>query len=124
MSRFAILFIRYVAAIVVACVTSFFTFYVFLFLVARLLGVFSFFLFFPIAGFCGVFSGTLCLPRASRRSGSIVLLILGLAFYVQMLLRINIGRGEDNLFPFVWLLPLAVGGFGAVYFFRRQPPNN
>ncbi len=123
MSQLAKLFIRYVAAIVVACVTSFFIFYVFLAVVSRLLGVFGFLLFFLAAGFSGVYSGTICLPRANRRAGSIVLLVLGLAFYIQMLLRMNFARGEDNSFPFVWLLPLAAGGFGAVYLFRRQPPN-
>jgi hypothetical protein len=88
-----------------------------------LVGALSFILAFPVIGFCGVFSGTFCLPRSSWRFGSIVLLALGLAFYAQMLLRIDFARGENNSFPFVWLLPLAAGGYGAVYFFRRQPPN-
>jgi hypothetical protein len=32
-------------------------------------------------GFCGVFSGARCLPQASRRAGSFVLLLLGLYYF-------------------------------------------
>ena len=123
MSEFATLLMRYVAAIAVACIVSAAAFGFLAFTVGMWAGVVGFLIVFLAVGFLGVFSGTFCLPRASRRSGSVVLLVLGLGFYAQMLIRLNITRGEDNSFPFVWLLPLVGGACGAVYFFRRLPPN-
>jgi uncharacterized membrane protein len=128
MKHFAILIVRYAAAIAVACIVSFIIadLFRFIFTPAVWDDYFSNFFQSLVVGFCGVFSGTWCLPRTNRRSGSLILLVFGLAFYAQILLRLNMCRAEDGdnpFFPCGWLLHLAAGGFVAVYFFRRQPAD-
>ena len=123
MSQFAILFVRYAAAIAAACAVSFGIIYLFfnvLIEVAPWAGIVGIILLFPIVGFCGVLSGTFCLPRSSRRFGSIVLPFLGLAFVVYQSLYIDFMKG-GSVIPLAWLLPIAGGGYGAAYIFRRRP---
>jgi len=114
---------RYVAAIVVACAMSLGVFQMLLFTVALRTGTTGFIIVLLVVGFSGVFSGAHCLPRANRRFGSIVLLILGLAFALFRLIGMSFLWGGENSFPYIWLLPLAVGGGVAVYVFHRQPPS-
>ena len=64
---------------------------------------------FATISFCGVLAGTLCLPKSSRRIGSVFLLGLGLIYYSYMLVSMDIFRNENNSFPFVSLIPLAAG---------------
>jgi uncharacterized membrane protein YfcA len=78
---------------------------------------------FVAVGFLGVFLGALCLPQSSRRFGSAVLLALGLAYYIYLLVNLDILRAENNDFPFVWLVPLAGGGSIALILFWRRPSN-
>ena len=83
---------------------------------------------FAVVGFLGVLSGTCCLPRISRRVGSGTLLLLGLAFYCY-LAKILVDSPDDSdiptypLSPFVWCIPLALGGLLAA-FFSWWPPSN
>ncbi|HEX3856876.1 MAG TPA: hypothetical protein VHY30_06240 [Verrucomicrobiae bacterium] len=134
MSRFIILFIRYVAAIAVSCGVSFAV----LFLTLSMAGSFlpdhpdvsACVLYMGIAavGFCGVFLGTLCLERVSRRISSIILLILGLAYYVIICypFDLSVPDAKDPLYFFRWLLPLSAGGLLAVvliFLIFRLPPN-
>ena len=107
--HFPVLLLRYFGAIVVSCLVSFAVFYcgMRIFIWA---GVPGFVVLLVAVGFCGVFSGTLCLPRSNRRFGSVFLLILGLAFYIYTLSRLNLLWSVDNSFAFVWLVPLGGGG--------------
>jgi len=82
----------------------------------------------PVMGFCGVYSGCRCLERTSRRFGSIVLLVVGLAYYVHWMLFLGYREGQNEAHPYIWvvgLVVLALGGLGAVIFVFRQssPPR-
>jgi len=136
MTRFIILFARYIAAIMVACFASAVIYFppafILMFLSFRFeaLGTFiPYFLFavMPVMGFCGVYSGCLCLERTSRRFGSIVLLALGLAYFVHWALFIGYREGVNEAHPYGWVIgmaALALGGLAAVIFiFRRTSPN-
>ena len=119
--QFLLLFLRYVAAVAVAFVAS----YVVLVpasLLFGLPGMLGVVLFFMIIGFCGVFSGALCLPELSRRFGSVILLALGLIYYCCDCM--DSFRQDGNSFPFIWLIPLAGGGLIALILNWRQPFNN
>jgi hypothetical protein len=82
---------------------------------------------FTAVGFFGVFSGTLGLPRSSRRVGSGVLLLLGLAFFCCMakMLADAPDDGEESrgipMSPFVWCIPLMSGGLLAAFLFWWPP---
>jgi len=119
---FLSLFVRYVAAIAVSYFVSFAVFFGGM-LFLKWVGMNVIVLLFIASGFCGVFAGTLCLPRSGRHFGSAVLLVLGLAYYIYFLTTTNILRAENNIFPFVWLIPLGGGGVIALILIRRPPPN-
>lgn len=113
---------RYIAALFVAFVASFAIFFLGLavmFIIPdrcqQFLGVSFFSTEFAISGFAGVFSGALCLEQKSRRSGSIILLVIGLGYSVWLWLSFFNVR---DLFEFHWLpwffWPLMVGGTTAV----------
>lgn len=137
MSRVITTFARYAAAVIVACGTSAAIFFsvsfgfMFVSIVSR--GMFDsfyqylMFAVFPVMGFCGVFAGSFCLERASRRFGSIFLLILGLAYYVHWAYFIKYREGENEAHPYGWLwglAALALGGVVALIFvFRRSSSN-
>jgi hypothetical protein len=136
MSRFVILFARYIAAICVACAVSAAVFFpasfvlMFLSFAFHSLGLFIPYVQYallPVMGFCGVYSGCLCLERTSRRFGSIVLLVLDLAYYVHWMVFLGYREGENEAYPYIWvigLVALALGGLAAVIFiFRRTSPN-
>jgi len=82
---------------------------------------------FTAVGFCGVFSGTLGLPGPSRRIGSGVLLLLGLAFFccLAKMLADSPDDGEEPrgipMSPFVWCIPLMSGGLLAAFLFWWPP---
>ena len=82
---------------------------------------------FTAVGFCGVFSGTLALPRTSRRVGSGVLLLLGLAFFCCMANVLadapddSEGRPTATMSPFVLCIPLVAGGLLAAFLFWWPP---
>ena len=82
---------------------------------------------FPVMGFCGVSAGSFCLERASRRFGSIFLLILGLSYYVHWAYFIKYREGESEAHPYGWLWGLAALALGGVvdliFVFRRSSPN-
>jgi len=132
MSRFIILFARCVAAIAVMGVISFVALVIVLPVAFAFLPdkfdawhfYFCFFVGMGLASFCGVFVGTLCLERASRRFGSILLFFLGLASYVCFIFSSDF---TDHIYPLRSLIPLAIGGLLAVVLtflmFRRQQPN-
>lgn len=112
--------LRYIAALLVACVTSFAAFAVGL----QMLQFFSPEVDFPthvlmlIIGFLGVFSGTYCLERTTRCYGSIVLLGAGLGFttWLWTVMRFSINPPPPFVLPpFFW--DLMVGGSMAVLFF-------
>lgn len=115
--KFVVLAVRYFIAVIVAFFSSYFVFFVFLSLgnpPEKIWYLFSL-LSFAATGFCGVSAGTFCLPRSNRFLASIILLGLGLLYSLHI-----IGQtlcDADTLFPLTWLLPLAVGGSGAVLFF-------
>jgi hypothetical protein len=122
MSQLAILFARYVAAIAAACAVSLVIVYLFfncLVSVMAWFGIVGIIILFPVVGFCGVFSGTFCLPPSSRRSGSIILLFLGLAFSAFLSFYIGVLTGAGSI-PFIWLFLIAGGGYSAVCIFRRR----
>jgi cyanate permease len=139
MSRFIILFVRYVAAMAVSCVVSFTLFPLALYTASPLIAdhpanqplVYVLFVPFVLVGFCGVFAGTLCLRRDSRRFGSVFLLCLGLAFYIYLCLFDFFFEFYQNtrnpLYLLPLILPLTVGGLSSVVLsfliFRRKPPN-
>src|SRR5579862_5281042 len=83
MSRFIIFFIRYVVAIFVSWVVSSAMFGLMMNIAGSLLpghpdaSDCTLYVGIALVGFCGVFLGTLCLERASRRVNSIILLVLG-----------------------------------------------
>ncbi len=132
MLRSIIVFVRYVAAIVVAYIVSFAVFFGGAALVYVIFkncpewmmrfAMGAQFALFAAVGFCGVISGTLCLEKKGRRLGSVVLSLLGLAFYAWFTLTTEGDEPGGNVwFPYVWLLPLAIGGsLGFLFFFRQQ----
>lgn len=136
-SRFIILFIRYVAAIFVSWVVSCFVFWTTMDISGSLLlghpnaSDCVFHIGIALTGLCGVFLGTLCLERASRRVNSIILLVLGLVYYVYLCYPMSIAFFGDTKHPFSlffdWLLALGIGGLLAVAFifliFRQQHHN-
>jgi hypothetical protein len=134
MSRFAILFIRYAAAIVVSCIVSFAVFGIIVF-IAGIAGScgpdaceYAYYVGNAVVGFCGVLIGAFCLERTSQRVGSIFLLFLGLAFYIFLCYPLSLSMGSDAkapLYLFSFLLPLAIGGLLAVariFLVTRRPP--
>jgi hypothetical protein len=75
-----------------------------------------------LVGFGGVLAGSLCLARADRALGSVVLLALGIGFEVLMLGR---AHGEYH-FP-RGAIATGIGGLLAVGFYlwrMRQLPND
>jgi hypothetical protein len=75
---------------------------------------------FLLVGFAGVFSGVWCLPRAYRKSGSVVLLFVGLGFFTWMTWLTPNDRGSYALpFEYIGIIPLAVGGCLAVFVVSR-----
>lgn len=110
------LFARYASAIFVAFLTSFATLF-FSMVPAALLGEAGFYVVFFLVGFAGVLSGTFCLERGSRPLGSVILLALGLGYYCQWWIRMNLDRPEYHPKEFPHFSPLTVGGLGAVAFF-------
>jgi hypothetical protein len=120
---FLLLFVRYVAAIGVSYFVSYSVFFggMFMLMWAGMLGIV---LLFVASGFCGVFVGTLCLPRFNRRFGSAVLLVMGLAYYIYFVTSLDILRAENNSFPYVWLVPLAGGGVIAMILIRKTTMRN
>ena len=135
MSRFIILFIRYVAAIFVSYVVSFAMFGLTVNMAGSLLpghpdaSDCALYVGIAVVGFSGVFLGTLCLERASRRVNSIIMLVWGLVYYVYLCYPMSMAVFGDTRHPlslfFRWLLPLTVGALLAValifLIFRRQP---
>jgi hypothetical protein len=137
---FITLFCRYIAAIAVAlgvsfalCMLQFIVLMVFGLLgvpdsLIENLHIIIFSIVAPIIGFCGVFSGSLCLEQSQRRFGSIFLLFVGLAFYIFLIsFTKSQGGGDYESHPYGWLLGVAaltLGGLVAVTFvFRRSSPN-
>ncbi|HEY3763314.1 MAG TPA: hypothetical protein VGN23_16330 [Verrucomicrobiae bacterium] len=124
MIKFIILLIRYLIAVAVACFVSFaivyFTFNPPLAYLGAL-GPAIFLILLPCIGFCGVLSGTLCLPRSKREAGSIVLLGLGAMFCEFLWIYIDTASGTRApiLGAFIVIVPIAAGGFGAVSIFNR-----
>jgi hypothetical protein len=77
-----------------------------------------FFIFGLILGFLGIFAGSCCLEQAHRKWGSFILLLLGLTFSSCVVSYNGIDDGDIYLH---WMLPLALGGLGAVILaFRRR----
>lgn len=72
-----------------------------------------------LAGFAGVFSGTLSLERPMRQTGSVVLLVVGLALYavLQTLTQGAYSGCLENLLPFT------IGGSVVVVIFSFWPPT-
>ena len=74
-----------------------------------------------LVGFCGIFSGTLCIPRIGRRWGSVVLLLLGLSYYYFFGVSWGDRRGDDGQMinvdnrKFMFLSLLACGGSVAAF---------
>jgi hypothetical protein len=117
-----LLFLRYAAALIVAFLASIAAFW-FGAAPAEYLGKFGSFFLFALVGFAGVLSGTLCLPRSSRRLGSVFLLVVGLAFYLQFWLGLSyLGLPGHQGFP--QFLPLVVGGATAAVVFFIPPRAN
>ena len=131
MSRFVILFARYIAAIITACFISaviFFTpTFMLVFIGVDSLIPYCLYALMPVMGFCGVYSGCFCLERTSRRFGSIALLVLGLAYYIHWMAFLGYREGKNEAHPYVWvvgLAALALGGLVAVIcVFRQSSPN-
>ena len=122
MQQFLLLLLRFSAAIVVSCIVS----YTVIFCMGLLLmwaGMLGIILNFVTTGFCGVFAGTLCLPRSCRRFGSVVLLVLGLAYYAYFQVHLDIPRAENHFSPFVWLIPLAGGAAMSLVLIWKRSPN-
>jgi hypothetical protein len=73
-------------------------------------------------GFSGVFFGSLCFQPYKRLFGSLLLLVLGLGFYVLVVAPVSAIRGDR--FPFLGLCVTGIGAAAAVAFrYWRQPPN-
>lgn len=140
-SQFAILFVRYIVAIVATYLTANLVFFVFSYMFSFIDNIFSSsdemqgrtptvisifvlgFIFFT-TGFFGVFAGAICLPRPNRRLASMFLLILGVSFSTFMILLANYFRGgNEDLGGLIWVLPLAAGGATSVWFFWRRSHN-
>ncbi len=116
------LFGRYGAAIILSIITSFAALFLSMSLAFYLgqtlrLEEITPYVVFPLVGFSGVLSGTFCLQRSSRGVGSVILLVLGLAYYCYFWVGDSYIRGEyrPRDFPHFWAL--AVGGLGAITFF-------
>ncbi len=122
------MFVRYAAAIFVAFVVSYMVLFLAILVGNATLsdlpewtGTIGLFITCIAVSFCGVFSGALCLNRSSRGFGSIFLLLLGLGYDIFMT---NHMRVVTSAFPYIWILPLTIGGATAVlFFFRRQLSN-
>jgi len=127
MLRFIITFGRYAAAVAVVFFSSIAAFFFILLIIDCIgdLGVsggsdlvwYFWQTTFLAAGFSGVVAGSLCLKRTNRRGGSIILLALGLVYYLW--LQSDIGSLSLNNvlrsdFSPVEIVPLALGGLGAV----------
>ena len=131
MLRFIKLFVRYVAAIIVATIVSIGVLYLgasSAFAIEEIaphwMGPLGIGVIFVLVGFCGVLTGSRCLEQGSRRHGSIVLLLLGLAYYAFWAFLISTVRAAENaVFPYVGCLPLAIGGAAAVVFYFRKHPT-
>lgn len=137
-SQFAILFVRYIAAIAVTFVTADLVGFLLLWVLGFVVSGFSssdriqdrtpdvlyfimFVLMLFITGLCSIFAGTFCLPRSNRRIGSMILLTLGLAFCLFMIFLLNFLRGgNEDLGQLPWILPLAAGGAASAWYFRRR----
>lgn len=117
--HFSILFLTYIVAIAVSCFASYVVFFCGLALSMILDGTAGFVVLFGAVGFCGVFSGAMCLPRSSRRFGSIFLLILGTVYYIYVQAKLD----AETSFPLVWLIPLAGGGMTAIFVLSKRSFN-
>ncbi len=137
--RFLLLLACYAAAIFVSCIVSFATLFLgmvpFCLVLASLewlvghetvatntfltgASLVAMGLVFVAVGFFGVASGTLCLPERARRFGSSFLLFLGLAYGVYLIVVIG-SPHEVGIFPFMWLIFLALGGILATAFQKK-----
>jgi hypothetical protein len=70
-----------------------------------------------LAGFAGVLSGTLSLERSKRHTGSVIIFVVGLAFYAALRMPMQgayLGCLES-------LLPFTIGGSVVVVFFTFRP---
>jgi uncharacterized membrane protein YfcA len=131
--QFIWLVCRYIGAIGVACVVSFWVYVIgdHLLVWAKMPESIERLVPFVLVGFFGVFLGALCLPSYHRRFGAFVLLLLGLFFDTFTTLRGYI-YADPPLYPLFTLiidesLPLAGGGLLAaltVCFWRRRPNNS
>ena len=76
----------------------------------------------PLVGFNGVFFGSLCFQRSKRVFGSVLLLVLGLGFYLFFIGTATTARGES--FSLGGVFMTAIGGAAAIALcYWRQPPN-
>jgi len=75
--------------------------------------------FLSLIGFCGVFFGAWCLPRATRWRGAIVLVVFGFVFgaYLASLLPWQ-DQASVEAAGYLILLPIPFGGACAVYLLR------
>jgi hypothetical protein len=120
MLRFIGLFLRYGIAIIVACGVSLVVFGLLARIVFDLQVYGSAFrsctyVVLSIAGFLGVFLGSLCLEKSSRRFGSVFLFVLGTVFsaYMGFCIRYPDGNCFGDFVP-------AFGGLIAVVLIFRQ----
>ena len=122
MTRAVILLVTYVCAVLVACVVSAAFFFGTVSMLLSL-GVdgsrlpYACCVVLPVMGFCGVFSGSFCLERTSRRFGSLFLLFLGLAYFTHFVYFLKYREGDFTGHPNFWIVQfaaLAVGGLVAV----------
>ncbi|MGA2855071.1 MAG: hypothetical protein ABSE90_13195 [Verrucomicrobiota bacterium] len=80
-----------------------------------------------VAGFVGVLLGSLCLERATRRLGSIILLFLGFVFgyFSVLLIKYPVEPTDGNLDLLLWrLAALTLGGVAAVILIFLLFPTN
>jgi hypothetical protein len=121
MKEFIITFARYVAAILVAFVVSIFVFFLFfavssdfelwkqpIWVTWWVVGFMT-----TLAGFSGVFVGSLCFEHAKRLEGAVVLLIFGLLFCFWFQCLVMGGEAHPGGW-FWWLGTAGLGGLGAV----------
>jgi hypothetical protein len=130
MMRFIITFARYMAATIVAFVISMIVFILFAAILLILDSgklsesiALSVYVIALVGGaFSGVLVGSMCLQQTSRWEGSIILLVLGLAFYINTVLFMEYPEIQVTQYFLGGLGLLALGGSGAVIlFFRRRP---